>query len=139
MQLQDLYPIIVTPEHKGCRDFYLKWFGATVLFEASWIDVLTIGGDAPRTLAFMSPDHPSTPPGPERFSGEGVFLTFQVEDAAAEFARLRGMGATFAYELKDEAWGQRRFALRDPAGTWIDIVEQTAPAAGFWDPYLSPG
>jgi hypothetical protein len=32
--------------------------------------------------------------------------------------------------------GQRRFALRDPAGTWLDIVEQIEPAPGFWDPYL---
>jgi uncharacterized glyoxalase superfamily protein PhnB len=86
----------------------------------------------------MTPDHPSQPPGPERFSGEGVFLTFQVEDARTEFERLRAEGAPIAYPLRDEPWGQRRFALRDPAGTWLDIVEQVEPAPGFWDPYVRP-
>ena len=71
------------------------------------------------------------------FSGAGAFLTFQVADAAVEFSRLERAGATFAYALRDEPWGQRRFALRDPSGCWIDIVEQTEPAPGFWDPYVS--
>jgi uncharacterized glyoxalase superfamily protein PhnB len=84
----------------------------------------------------MAPDHPSTPPGPAAFSGEGLFLTFQVENAAAEFERLLAAGAPIAYKLTTEAWGQRRFAIKDPAGTWLDIVEQVEPQPGFWDPYL---
>jgi hypothetical protein len=27
--------------------------------------------------------------------------------------------------------------MRDPSGCWIDIVEQTEPEPGFWDPYVS--
>lgn len=33
-------------------------------------------------------------------------------------------------------FGQRRFGLFDPAGVWIDVVEQIEPAAGWWDKYL---
>jgi hypothetical protein len=31
---------------------------------------------------------------------------------------------------------QRRFGLFDPAGVWIDVVEQIEPAPGWWDKYL---
>lgn len=137
MHLLDSYVVIVTPRHRECRDFYARWFEADVLFDASWFALVAVPGDPPRNIAFMAPDHPSTPPGPETFSGTGAFITFQVADATAEFARLRQTGASFAYSLKDEPWGQRRFALRDPAGTWIDIVQQIEPAKGFWDPYLA--
>ena len=137
MRLTDLYSVVVTPHHKACRDFYVRWLDADVIFDASWFVLLTIGGGVSRTLAFMTPDHPSSPPGPETFSGTGVFLTFQVEDATAEFARLSQAGAPFVYELRDEPWGQRRFALRDPSGMWIDVVEQTEPTPGFWDPYVA--
>jgi hypothetical protein len=41
-----------------------------------------------------------------------------------------------AYALKDEPWGQRRFGIVDPAGMWIDVVQQTEPAPGFWEPYM---
>ncbi len=138
MRLADAYPVIVTARLAECRDFYTRWLGFQILFEASWFVYLASAGEPPRGVAFMAPDHPSQPPGPEQFSGEGVFLTFQVDDARAEFERLRVAGAPIAHALRDEPWGQRRFALRDPAGTWLDIVEQIEPAPGFWDPYVRP-
>jgi uncharacterized glyoxalase superfamily protein PhnB len=70
----------------------------------------------------MAPDHPSQPPGPERFKGKEMFITVQVADAAAEFDRLTGSGLSIAYPLHDEPWGQRRFALYDPSGTWLDVI-----------------
>jgi catechol 2,3-dioxygenase-like lactoylglutathione lyase family enzyme len=122
----------------ACRDFYVRWFGFQVVFEASWFVYLATAPSSPRaaSLAFMSPDHPSAPPGPETFDGRGVFFTFQVDDAAAELARLESGGLAIAYPLRDEPWGQRRFAVRDPAGSWIDVIQQIDPAPGFWDPYL---
>ena len=45
--------------------------------------------------------------------------------------------ASIAYPLRDEPWGQRRFGLYDPAGTWVDVIEQIDPAPGFWDKYLT--
>jgi catechol 2,3-dioxygenase-like lactoylglutathione lyase family enzyme len=138
MQLQSSYPVVVTGKLKESREFYARWFGFETVFEASWFIYLQAGGGQPWGLAFMSPDHPSKPPGPEAFNGKGVFLTFQVEDASAEFARLKAAGVRIAYPIKDEPWGQRRFGIFDPAGMWLDVVEQIAPATGFWDPYMKP-
>jgi uncharacterized glyoxalase superfamily protein PhnB len=129
------YPIVVTDKLHECRDFYARWFELKVIFEASWIVVLSSDGEAP-TVAFMHPEHPSTPPDPAPFKGDGTFLTLQVEDAAAEYERVREAGLSCALELKDEPWGQRRFAAVDPAGMWVDVVEQTEPAPGWWDRYL---
>ena len=137
MDLKDCYTIIVTDRRAECRDFYVNWLGFEVVFEASWFVYLASKGEHPFGIAFMATDHPSHPPGPERFSGEGVFLTLQVSDAKAEHARLRAVGAPIVHDLHDEPWGQRRFSLRDPAGTFVDVVEQIDPAPGFWDPYLT--
>jgi uncharacterized glyoxalase superfamily protein PhnB len=84
----------------------------------------------------MAPDHPSAPPGPEPFSGKGMCLEFQVADAKTEHERFVRDGAPLSLPLRDEAFGQRRFGLFDPAGVWIDVVEQIEPAAGWWDRYL---
>ena len=136
MHVKDLYTVVVTDKYVECRDFYVRWLGFTVVFEASWFVYLGAQGDHSFGVAFMAPNHPSQPPGPERFSGQGAFLTLQVADAAAEYERLRLAGAPIAYSLNDESWGQRRFALRDPAGSFVDIIEQIEPAPGFWDPYM---
>jgi uncharacterized glyoxalase superfamily protein PhnB len=136
MQLESAYPVIVTEAIASCRDFYVRHFGFAVVFEASWFVYLGSPTHPALGIAFMSPDHPSHPPGPERFNGQGMFFTLQVADATAEFEKVRASGARIAYELRNEPWGQRRFGLIDPSGTWVDVVQQIEPAAGFWDPYL---
>lgn len=135
MQLQNFYPIIVTDKLVECRDFYARFFDLEVAFEASWFVLMTAVNGGPASFAFMHPAHPSAPPGPEPFSGKGMCLEFQVEDAAAEHERFLRDGAPVSYPLCDEPFGQRRFGLFDPAGVWIDVVEQIEPAAGFWERY----
>ena len=135
MHLQSFYPIVVTRRVADCRDFYQRWFGLEVVFEANWF-VLLGSGAGFATIAFMTPDHPSAPPGPEPFDGKGMCLEFQVANAAAEHDRFVQGGASLGLTLRDEPFGQRRFGLFDPAGVWIDVVEQIEPADGWWDRYL---
>jgi uncharacterized glyoxalase superfamily protein PhnB len=114
VELEAAYPVVVTGRLAECRDFYTRRLGFEVVFEASWFVYLTASSGSPHGIAFMSPDHPSRPPGPEAFDGEGLLLTLQVADAAAEFERLRDTGLAIDHPLTDEPWGQRRFGLRDP-------------------------
>jgi catechol 2,3-dioxygenase-like lactoylglutathione lyase family enzyme len=132
MQLQDAYPIVVTDKLSECRDFYTRALGFDVVFEASWFVYLSSPGERSAGIAFMAAHHPSQPPGPETFSGRGMFFTLQVADAALELERLVGAGVKIAYPLRDEPWGQRRFGLVDPAGMWLDVVQHIDPAPEFW-------
>jgi len=100
MQLQDFYPIIVTEHVASCRDFYRRWFGLEVAFEASWFVLLNAGPGARAHLAFMHPSHPSAPPGPEPFSGQGMCLEFQVADTNVEYERFVRGGAPLALSLR---------------------------------------
>jgi len=137
MKVLSAYPLITTQNLQGTRDFYVKHFGLEVTFEASWV-VMLGGGGGNICLGLMSPDHPTNPPGPEVFDGRGMIVTIQVEDAAATLATLRRQGAPITYDLHEEPWGQRRFMTLDPSGILVDVVEQTEPATGYWDQYMSP-
>lgn len=91
MRFADRYPIIVTPRLHDCAGFYAKHLGFEIVFSASWF-VLLSGAEGTASLAFMSPDHPSAPPGPEVFSGTGLCFELQVEDAAAAHEIFRRAG-----------------------------------------------
>jgi uncharacterized glyoxalase superfamily protein PhnB len=139
MKVRDLYPLITAADLDSVRDFYVRHFDFEIAFEASWFLYLTgpaDGGARGATLAFMTPAHPSSPPGPETFDGQGMILTLEVSDASAAFARLTRDGAPIVHPLTDEDWGQRRFMTRDPAGVLIDVVQQTEPKQGYWDRYM---
>lgn len=135
MELEASYPVVVTDKLIECRDFYTRWFGFRVVFEATWFVYVKPSDDSPHGIAFMAPDHPSQPPGPDAFGGEGILLTFQVHDAASEFERVRTSGLFIDHPLREEPWGQLRFGLKDPAGVWVDVVEQIEPEPGYWDRY----
>jgi uncharacterized glyoxalase superfamily protein PhnB len=36
-------------------------------------------------------------------------------------------GAELEGEIVEEVWGQRHFFVRDPEGTWIDVIQLTTP------------
>lgn len=137
-QLTSAYPLVTTATVHDSRDFFVQHLGFEVVFEASWFVLLSRGSTegCATSIAFMAPDHPSRPPGPEVFSGQGLLLTLQVEDARREEARLRSAGVEIAYAVQHEPWGQVRFQVRDPSGLVLDIVEQAEPAPGFWDDHV---
>jgi catechol 2,3-dioxygenase-like lactoylglutathione lyase family enzyme len=136
MELVDFYPVVVTDRLRECRDFYRRWFALEVGFEADWFVLLKDGGSK-LTLAFMHSEHPTSPPSPAKYRGDGAFVTFQVADAEVEYRRLVDGGLHCDLPLTDEPWGQRRFGVFDPAGMWVDVVEQIEPVTGWWDPYLT--
>jgi catechol 2,3-dioxygenase-like lactoylglutathione lyase family enzyme len=136
MTARSVYPLVTVKDLAGSRDFHVTHFGMSVVFEASWVVMLSHGTDGAISLGLMTADHPSKPPGPEVFDGRGMIVTVQVDDAADTHARLQQGGAPIVYGLTDEPWGQRRFMTRDPSGILVDVVEQIEPAAGFWDKYM---
>lgn len=133
------YPLVTTADLPAAREFYTRHFGMQIVFEASWIVLLSDAGHGAITLGFMSVDHPSRPPGPETYAGQGMLLTIEVESADEMHDRLVAAGVPILYGVVDEPWGQRRFMTKDPAGLTLDVVQQIAPVHGWWDRYRTPG
>lgn len=133
---QSMYTVFVTNKLSATKDFYVQWFGFQPVFESTWFIVLQMPGNSNNLIAFIDEVHPSWPPSPKAFSGEGAFLTIDVADAEVLFQAFERVKAPFAYKLKSEAWGQKRFAILDPNGIWVDVVQQVEPQEGWWDQYI---
>jgi catechol 2,3-dioxygenase-like lactoylglutathione lyase family enzyme len=137
MKIMDSYPLITVSDMRANRDFYVKHFGLHVIFEADWVAMLGNTESGKIAIGFMTPDHPTNPPGPEIFGGKGMIVTIQVRNAAKACAALKAQGVKIFYDLTEEPWGQRRFTLTDPSGVIVDVVEQTRPAEGYWEKYMT--
>jgi catechol 2,3-dioxygenase-like lactoylglutathione lyase family enzyme len=135
MELLASFPIVVTDRLAECRDLYTRWFGFEVVFEASWIVVLSgTGGDVP-ALAFMHSSHPSSPPDRRRLPAARRSSRSRLRTPRASSGGSRRRPGVLA-RADRRTVGQRRFAAVDPAGMWVDVVEQIEPAAGWWDRYV---
>lgn len=136
--IDHVYTVFITTRLEETVKFYEEYFGFTKLFESTFFVLLQSGGEQKFNIAFMDEEHPTAPPTPKAFNGNGSFLTIEVSDAKAVFDEIKKRRLPIAYELRDEAWGQRRFAVLDPNKLWVDVVQQTQPVEGYWDKYLKP-
>ena len=87
-------------------------------------------GDHPFEIALIVDDH-ETIPAPGRGVTQGMVLSFYVENAAAEAARLEQAGVTIVQPLRDEVFGQRHFIAADPNGLYLDIITPIEPDPAF--------
>ncbi len=119
-----LWTGIVTGKVAASKDFYVRLFGAEVVYEGEggWIVLLKLGESE---LGFMQPGLASQAPiFRPAFGGQGVWLALEVADAEAEQQRLAALGVPIEVALRDEPWGDRHFVVRDPNGIGVDIVQR---------------
>jgi len=119
---------IITDKLKESKEFYSKVLNFKVTFENDFF-LLMENTNGEGRFSFLLPNHPSQQPiFQPAFSGKGAYITIEVEDADAEYKRIKGLDIPIEIELRDEVWGDRHFAIVDPNGVGIDIVKYTAPA-----------
>lgn len=119
----NMYPGIITPRLAETRAFYIEKLGFEVRFENEWFVLLHRNG---REIGFLLPEQPGQAPiFRKAFRGEGVWVTIEVPDVDAEYARMRALGVPIEVEIRDEPWGERHFSLKDPNGVGVDIVTYT--------------
>jgi catechol 2,3-dioxygenase-like lactoylglutathione lyase family enzyme len=139
MTLHSSYPVLMVEDAKAAADFYVRFFGFEETFSTDWYVSLRHGTRPESEVAFVRATHESIPAG-YRAPSRGVLLNLEVDDAAGEYARLVDRdGLEPLLPLRDEAFGQRHFIVRDPAGNLVDVIENIPPSAEFATAYAQGG
>ena len=118
---------ISTNKLEQSRDFYRDTLGFTLVFENdNYIEMLAEGSTT-MGVSFVTPELS----GGEKFTGEGIILSFEVADVDAEFARLKAAGVRILEEIRDKAWGERSFVINDPNGVHVYIYKSIPPTPEY--------
>jgi catechol 2,3-dioxygenase-like lactoylglutathione lyase family enzyme len=138
MNLNSFYPVLATQHVAAIRDFYVKYFGFEITFEADWYVSLKLN-QHPRQyeLALVDYAHPTMP---EAFRKpvQGLILNFEVEDVDAEYARLiTQAGLPLERDIRSEEFGQRHFITVDPNGVLIDVITVIPPSGEYAAQYTT--
>ncbi|WP_343701061.1 VOC family protein [Chitinophaga sp.] len=118
---------IITAKLSETKDFYLKVLNFGVTFENEFYLLLHTPGHTGE-ISFLLPNHPSQQPlFQPAFEGKGVYLTIEVDNVDSVYADLRKKNVEIAIDIREEPWGDKHFAICDPNGVGIDIVQYSAP------------
>jgi catechol 2,3-dioxygenase-like lactoylglutathione lyase family enzyme len=107
-------PNIRSDRPAATRDFFVDLFGFEVKMDMGWV------------VTLASPSNPSvqiTIVGNEDMAAPGI--TVEVADVDAAHAKAVERGFEIAYPLRNEEWGVRRFMLRDPSGTVVNVLSHS--------------
>ncbi|HSH41959.1 MAG TPA: VOC family protein [Arenicellales bacterium] len=124
IEIQAMFPVMVTPELEAVKQFYQDVFGFDAVFyePAFYLHLVSPGSGA--QLGFLAPAHASQPEFLHpMMSPDGYVISLEVRDAARAYEQARSMDLDFVMHLKHEDWGQIHFMLEDPAGFRVDVVE----------------
>lgn len=118
---------IITEKLQQTKKFYTEVLDFGVSFENEFYLLLHTPNNSAE-ISFLQPNHPSQKPiFQSAFSGKGVYLTIEVENVDEVYKELKDKGVQIEIEIRDEPWGDRHFAIKDPNGIGIDIVTYTNP------------
>ena len=135
MKANSYYPVIMTDKVNEVAEFYCQHFRFEKAFESDWYVHLISSEDTSVNLAILDGQHETVPP-IARGRVSGLILNFEVEDVDAEYERLKREGLEILRPIRDEAFGQRYFITRDPAGVLIDMIKVIAPSGEYTEQYL---
>lgn len=125
MNLTASYPVLLVADVAPIAAFYQSHFGFEPVLTSSWYVHLRATHTATIELAIMLFDHDTIPPvGRQKTSG--LLLSFEVADAAADYARI-APSIPMLQELRDEPFGQRHFICADPNGVLLDVITPIEP------------
>jgi catechol 2,3-dioxygenase-like lactoylglutathione lyase family enzyme len=120
-------PGIVTAKLAETKVFYTTHLGFGISFENEFYLLLHIPGKQAE-ISFLLPNHPSQQPlFQAAFTGKGMYLTIEVSDVDSMYQQVKKKGLPVKIEMRQEPWGDKHFAIEDPNGIGIDIVQYTPP------------
>lgn len=148
MKANSFYPVIMSQKVTESKDFYKRYFGFDIVYEADWYVSMKTTEMKPTStvgqaqtantdssdhqqmyeLAILDSSH-TTIPASYRSEVQGLILNFEVDDVDAEYERLIVREKLpLELELRDEEFGQRHFITRDPNGVLLDIIQIITPS-----------
>lgn len=116
MRVKRIVANIETADPGMVARFYNDVLGLDLLMDHGWIATYGGEGAMPLQVSFASEGGSGTPvPG----------LSVEVDDVDTAYQAVLKGGYAVEYGPVDEPWGVRRFFVRDPAGTLVNIVMHT--------------
>ncbi|TMV87928.1 glyoxalase [Thioclava sp. BHET1] len=113
MTVQRIVANLHSDDPAALAAFYRDLLGLDLLMDHGFIATLGTGESAPVQLSVASQGGSGT---------ELPQISVEVDALEPVLAKARALGAEIPYGPVSEPWGVRRFYLRDPAGTLINIV-----------------
>lgn len=124
MTIRRAIPVVVTDDPEGTRAFYEDFLGFRGGMEQTGFLIL-VSPSEPTTQVIVAWDAE----GAMDPSVQRVDISVEVANVDEAHADALARGLDIVYPLTDESWGIRRFFVREPSGTVVNVTTHIADLA----------
>ena len=117
---------VVTDRPAEVAAFYQQYFDLTIAIDLGWFITLR-RGEADWELAICQRGHATVPAAVSALTESTNVFGFIVDDADKVAAAFTEAGVVLETQPATEVFGQRHFFVRDPEGSWLDVIQLVAP------------
>jgi catechol 2,3-dioxygenase-like lactoylglutathione lyase family enzyme len=111
MAITRAVPNIRSDRPAETRDFFVDLLGFDVVMDLDWVVTLASPDNRSAQVTVIGNEDPAAPG-----------ISVEVTDVDAVHDRAVERGIEIFYPLRDEDWGVRRFMLREPSGTVVNVL-----------------
>ena len=111
MTVSRAVPNIKSDRPAETRDFFVNLLGFEVAMDLDWVMTVVSPTNRSAQVNIIGDDDMAAPG-----------ISVEVPEVDAVHARAVEQDLEIAYPLRDEEWGVRRFMLREPSGTLVNVV-----------------
>lgn len=115
MTVRRIVPNIRFADPSAAQAFYSDIFGLDLVMDHGWIVTFAQSGETAVPQLSVASEGGSGTPVPA--------MSIEVDDLEMVLERVRAAGVSIEYGPAVEPWGVRRFYLRDPAGTLLNVLQ----------------
>ncbi|RDI59064.1 VOC family protein [Nocardia pseudobrasiliensis] len=109
--IRRVVPDLSSADLERSRNFY-RQLGFEEVMDLGWVVTMASPSNPTAQVILVGPN--AEGPQPD--------ISVEVGDVDAVHANMTEAGAEIVYALRDEPWGVRRFFVRDPDGTIVNVV-----------------
>lgn len=113
MSVRRIVPNLSTADPGKAKVFYGDVLGLDLVMDFGWIATFASPEKMAPQISFMSEGGSGTPVPP---------ISIEVDDVDEIYKRMKSAGFEIVYDITNEPWGVRRFFVRDPFGTIVNIL-----------------
>lgn len=117
MSIRRVVPDLPSESFERSRRFYGDLLGFDVGMDQGWV------------MTFVSPSNPTAQVTVMRQDATAPTVpavTIEVQEVDRLYERVQRAGYEIVYPVSDEPWGVRRFFVKDPDGTVLNVMSHVA-------------
>lgn len=115
MTIKRIVPNIKSLNPEASKDFYEGLLGMKLAMDMGWVLIFTAKKNEQAQITIVESKE-------GKIDNSAIFITMEISDIDKIYKKAQKSKYEIAYPITDEAWGVRRFFLKDPNGATFNIM-----------------